>query len=558
MGKRGSDEFWERLPGEALRGLDRWLRGQPFRIEPVEWLGGGNSGSPIAVVARYDGGFDDKVAIKFFARDSEVSKWQAAISETRKKFRKRHLVGIDRPSPLGREDNSWWMAVLKIAGGDLSSIRPLAELSPHTGPAFADACQSVVSSIIAKWNPRPLPHPSEEMTVNRYLTSIFDSSRVTTGKPLYQWLDSTHIDLHDPLVRRPNWTGRLPNPLAFAANADELHAAGRLRVRYGRAHGDLHLGNILMKIKPPEPGKYQLIDLGQYASKSPLARDPMHFLLSIALEWLNDGVEAGSKLSHSLIEALVGEGDQETAKSYREVSQAIHKVGYNWAAEKGWGDDWTRQSLLSLVGCALRYASRQIPGIADASATRGWFFDAAAVAARAYLAHVGLWEYYGEEFAYQRPAPSALPPPAGPRRAEHQSGNALPDSKKDVPEAKVYHFPTSAERQDDAGGTATTASPANAQGTWQDFTGALREVSFDGSDWRTLAASTVPLQRQLALDRPPHPISDEDISEHLTDLKNTLTIVLSHAAASAEVRSACAHAKLLRQWLLDLLAEPGQ
>ena len=64
-----------------------------------------------------------------------------------------------------------------------------------------------------------------------------------------------------------------------------------LRVYFGRAHGDLHLRNILMQVKPsPKPRSYKLIDLGGYNPRSPLARDPMHLLLSIALEWLKSGI----------------------------------------------------------------------------------------------------------------------------------------------------------------------------------------------------------------------------------------------------------------------------
>ena len=131
MGELVRAEFWEPLGDEVCQGLREWIRGQPYDIEPVGWLGGGNSGSRIAVIERSGGGLDDKVAVKFLASASEVSQWQAAIT-CDPEFGARHLVGIEAPSLLSPGKSSWWIAVLKIAGGDLSSVRPLVELRPNT------------------------------------------------------------------------------------------------------------------------------------------------------------------------------------------------------------------------------------------------------------------------------------------------------------------------------------------------------------------------------------------------------------------------------------------
>lgn len=559
MGELVRAEFWEPLGDEVCQGLREWIRGQPYDIEPAGWLGGGNSGSRIAVIERTGGGFDDKVAVKFLADASETSRWQAAIT-CDPEFSAHHLVGIEPPSLLSPRKSSWWIATLKIAGGDLSSVRPLAELRPNVGPDFALVCQTIVRSVVVEWNPWPLRHRSESVHPAHYLNGIFDINRVKPGKPLQEWLDAETIGLHDLFVHRPGWGHRLPNPLAFITNADSLLADRRTRVMYGHAHGDLHTRNIMMEIRPARPEQYKLIDLGCYDSRSPLARDPMHLLLSVSLEWLRSGITAGSERSHSLISVIV-DGDSEAAgEEYRQVSKAIHGAGHELVTPRGRGDEWREQSLLSLVGCALRYASRKFPDVENPDATRGWFFDLAAVATRAYLEHAGLWGRY-VDMALASPPPSsvAAPPTDVSHVSGHQSITSSPDpAVGDAGGAQVLLFRGRSRRRDPASITAKTTSGASDQGTWEDLASALRAVTFSGADWEVLAARTEALRRQLGRKRPPHPTSDKKLRKHLLSLEQTLAAVLKPFATSAELNSACMRADTLRGWLVDLLDEPGR
>jgi hypothetical protein len=553
------------------RELDRLREVQPCDIDLLEWLGGGKSGSRVAVVVRSGPGFDDKVAIKF-ARLSEHNNWLNSIKDCPEKFLKQHLVDFESALPPVGGESDWWIIVLKVAGGDLALFRPAVELESLRGKPFAAVCETIVSSIIADWNPPPRSYSLEKIPPADYLNSIFDSSRVTPGKPLRNWIDSLDIDPSDVLIDRPAWR-ILPNPLALAStlSSDLFPDCGHLRVLCGRAHGDLHLRNVLMPVRPPQPRRYKLIDLGGYDPKSPLARDPMHLLLSIATEWLNGGIVPGSQLSHSLINVIVCPRDKSSEKEYQAVSQAIHAAGYSWAAGKSLGDEWTRQSLLSLVGCGMRYASRQTTEVHDIAATRGWFFDLAAVAARAYLQDVGLWDRYSQAVssasaprprrsgflraAEGRSSPRTFSPDG---QASNPGEQASMSEAEEASDAQILRFRASVKRSDRNSLSSGRPQEADDQGEWRRLADALRHAIFDPADWRSLAADTDMLLRQLRRVRPPHPGAEEDISRHLRRLDQTLTSVFTPSASRAELRSACTRADIIRRWLLDLLAESGR
>jgi len=555
------------LPADELeRELARLHEIMPCRMELDEWLGGGRSGGPVAVIVRFGTGFDGKVAIKF-ARRAEVGSWRQAIGDCPRGFLRQHLVdleGVIRPDA----QSDWWIATLKIAGGDISLFRPSFELDPLKGAHFASSCTTIVKSIIEEWNPEPLP-PLESIPPASYLSSIFDASRAIPSKPSWRWLDSLNISRTDELVRRDGWREALPNPLALAARlSSEPFCSRPLPVPFGRAHGDLNLGNVLMPVDPPRPREYKLIDLGRFSPKAPLARDPMHLLLSIAIEWLKGGITPGTPLSRTLIKVIVSPRAQTTEKECQKVSRAIHEAGRSWAARtRSLGDDWTRQSLLSLVGCGMLYAGRQIPGLPDTSATPGWFFDLAAVAARAYLVHARLWDRYTEGVSSppQRSGSANLsrdpPAPPGPSPGA-QAPSPAPQSSGPEPEespgGQILQFRRSATRNDR--GTVDSAEPQQAgeQDQWEDLTDALRRAVFDPSGWLSLTAGTDALLRQVQETREMGLPPDDDIARNLRLLDRTLTGVLRPSASSADLHAACTRAEIIRGRLLQLLADPGK
>lgn len=552
-----------KTPEHLLQGALEQLRNSlPCEIEFDEWLGGGTSPEPVAVITRSGPGFDDKVAVKLVS-PSERGRWDEAIRDCPKEFSTQHLVSLQAMEPLQPSSSERWIATLKIAGGDLSLYRPCADHNTLKGRSFAAVCATIVKSIIGEWNPDPQRYSLESIPPWTFLNSIFDPGRVIPGKALWSWLESNNISFGDRLIGRPARQDMLPNPLMIAANLESrsFGNAKDLRVFYGRAHGDLHLRNILMQASPPKPKGYKLIDLGGYNPKSPLTRDPMHLLLSISLEWLKSGIRPGTPAARALLEVLIRPEGQSLEKEYQEVSRAIHEAGHSWAVARSMGDEWGRQSLLSLVGCGLLYASRRIPGIPDAAETRGWFFELAAVAGRAYLEDAGVWERYVNTYAIQeREADKSA------SRQTQDFNEGAEDSglvrqpfaveSDELPGAKILRFPSTHIHRPDSGSRITDQSQPLHQGRWEDLADALRNVVFDSSTWLSLAANTDMLLRRIRETCAARQADMEEISPNLRLLERTLTDVLRPSTSAAELRAACSQAEMLRSWLLDLLDGP--
>ena len=115
----------------------------------------------------------------------------------------------------------------------------------------------------------------------------------------------------------------MPCPIRWRSRPGSVpshSAVGLFLVSSGVLHGDLNLGNVLMPVDPPRPREYKLIDLGRFSPTAPLARDPMHLLLSIAIEWLKGGIAPAMLLSRALIKVIVTPRAQTTEKECQKVS----------------------------------------------------------------------------------------------------------------------------------------------------------------------------------------------------------------------------------------------
>ncbi|MGX7675618.1 hypothetical protein [Plantactinospora sp. DSM 117369] len=115
----------------------------------------------------------------------------------------------------------------------------------------------------------------------------------------------------------------------------------------GRTHGDLNVHNILL---PADPTAYRLVDLGEFDTAAPLARDPMHLLLPIAAKWI--ATVDPSLVGHDLAQAIVPSRNHRPPRKvgrFVKVSREMHGALQRWAAGSGNGDLWAEQSLLSPV-----------------------------------------------------------------------------------------------------------------------------------------------------------------------------------------------------------------
>lgn len=549
------DQFWSFLSDDIQDGLNRWLSGQPSHITPIEWLGGGKSGSPIAVISRPGSGYDDQVLLKF-CHVKEINKWQQAIQDSDDSYRKKHLVEMLTNSLITFGNNPWWVAMLKIAAGDTSKYRPMSELTEKTGDDFAYACKVITSSLIAEWNPKPRRHSPSEVSRKDFLEEVFQINRVVRGKPLRNWFDATFQNFDDRIIQRQGWPDPQPNPFIFAGEADLIAGRNQIGAQYGRAHGDLHLGNILVPIDPPDASDYKLIDLGEYDPKAPLARDPMHLLLSIALDWIGSGINPGSPLSQKLISIIIKPRECVEQKEYQVVSHAIHEAGREIAADNGWGKEWREQSLLLLVGCALRYASKSLAGFQDANALRGWFFEVAVLAARAYLEETGLWEEYRNSHIMS----SLIRQPSNPLRAVTNNSVRLSandpgiEDSADEAEARIISFPIPSQ-PGPAGPPDRTTENFGSQFTWEHLAEVLRETNFEGSSWEELARNTGPLLEAIAQKYPTHPFHQNEIQSHLNRLHEILNSTLRPGTPPPKLHSTCMLANNLRGYLLALIPE---
>lgn len=553
------DQFWSFLSADIQDGLNLWLSGQPSHITPIEWLGGGKSGSPIAVISRPGSGYDDQVLLKF-CHVKEINKWQQAIQDSDDSYRKKHLVEMLTNSLITSGNNPWWIAMLKIAAGDTSKYRPMSELPEKTGDNFAHTCKVITSSLIADWNPKPRRHSPSEVPRKDFLEEVFQINRVVRGKPLRKWFDATFQNFDDPILQRRGWPDPQPNPFIFAREADLIAGRNQIGAQYGRAHGDLHLGNILMPADPPDASDYKLIDLGEYDPKAPLARDPMYLLLSIALDWIGSGINPGSPLSQKLIPIIVKPRECNEQKEYQVVSQAIHEAGREIAADNGWGKQWREQSLLLLVGCALRYASKTIANFSDSNALRGWFFEVAVLAARAYLEETGLWEDYRDSHVMS----SLIRQPSNPLRAVTNISDRLsvndPDRKESgaeaeaEAEAEVIPLPIPPQSSPAEPSDRTTEN-FGIQFTWEQLAEVLRETNFEGSSWEELARNTGPLLEAITQNYPIHPFHQDEIQSHLNRLHEILNSTLRPGTSPPKLHSTCMLANNLRGYLLALIPE---
>src|SRR5262249_40105587 len=196
------------------------------------------------------------------------------------------------------------------------------------------------------------------------------------------------------------WDLQLPNP--FALLTDPTFADLKVDLAFfGHAHGDLNARNVLVPIAPRvHADEYRLLDLDNYSDQGPLSRDPMHLLVSLAIGWLPE-LSTDSRTRRALIEVLV-DPDERSApiavSGYHRISAAIHDAAASWATSRGFLQEWTNQSLLSLVACGLMYAGRGQGG-QNTDANRLWSFHLAAAAAQAYLQRVDRYD------------PLATPPP---------------------------------------------------------------------------------------------------------------------------------------------------
>ncbi|MFD0027019.1 hypothetical protein ACWGDS_01680 [Streptomyces sp. NPDC055059] len=391
--------------------LDQWQQQNHRPLTAPAWLDTGGSGASLASVFVRDsdpGRTARRMIIKLCSPDGDSSMEPGRLIAARRSlpngdpsFPRDHLVEqLYDPMPV---DGAWLM-FQGFAGNDESMVTLSTILRQRRMPGVA---AQITRSLLADWNPDE--KSDGEMTAASFVSELLDR-RLEPAEPLAVWVrDKLGLDLGTAWIRpgRAN-AAPLPNPVHLTGSCPLSERTLDYPMR-GRAHGDLHPGNIMVPNEPDaDIGRYVLIDLSRFDEGALLARDPVHLLLCLVADFLphmSDDARA------ELLDLLVGRDTpgllipQGLARTVDEVRRAPD----GWLRQRTISGQWTGQWLLSMQACALMFTARVRYDARD----RWWFFRLAAEAAGAYL---------GPADAYEPGQVKFVP---GPREAEPTAVEAV-------------------------------------------------------------------------------------------------------------------------------------
>jgi hypothetical protein len=365
------------LSEEDAAMLRRWCLANGRRIEraPEAVMQGHTDSSLIPAFLHQSGGPTVKALLKYSSTGavspSEPAGHLDAMNASPRSFARDHLVEqIGEPVLLS---NGGAAMFLHIAHGSLSSITTLygqfdsGDMNPWL--------REVARSVLEDWNPKPI------LVATRAATLLADhlAEDIRPGDTLHKWLCG------HPGLREADWFSipgvpePLPNPLGLldrriAANLD-------IRTHVGNAHGDLHLGNVIIPRSPgADPSHYRIVDPSTFSDHAPLARDPMFLLMSAILRYLP---ELGRRARQAALVMLVDPADIRSAHvsdDLRRCIEGVWQAGLDWARTRSLADEWRGESLLSLTSAALRHLAWAVDPV-----DKWWFFRLACHATSQFL-----------------------------------------------------------------------------------------------------------------------------------------------------------------------------
>ncbi|WP_329433563.1 hypothetical protein OG564_13275 [Streptomyces sp. NBC_01280] len=370
--------------------LDQWQQQNHRPLTAPAWLDTGGSGASLASVFVRDsdpGRTKRRMIIKLCSPDGDSSMEPGRLIAARRSlpngdpsFPRDHLVEqLYDPMPV---DDAWLM-FQGFAGNDETMVTLSTVLRQRRLPGVA---AQITRSLLADWNPDE--KWDGEMTAAAFVSELLDR-RLEPAEPLAVWVrDKLGLGLRTAWIRpgRAN-AAPLPNPVHLRGSCPLAERTLDYPIR-GRAHGDLHPGNIMVPKEPDaDIGRYVLIDLSRFDERALLARDPVHLLLCLVADFLphmSDDARA------ELLDLLVGRDTpgllipQGLARTVGEVRSAPDA----WLRQRTVSGQWAGQWLLSMQACALMFTARVRYDARD----RWWFFRLAAEAAGAYLRSVDAYE----------------------------------------------------------------------------------------------------------------------------------------------------------------------
>ncbi|WP_440104002.1 ATP-binding protein [Streptosporangium sp. H16] len=367
----------EGLGPEAAAALARWAGQRDLAYTLDRWFVNGATSAVVALVNESDTlrRRSRKLVLKFDVPDhagsSEYRRQRRAVLDA-PEFARRHLAElIHDPVAVGE---GGWIVFQRIAGRSVEKFHVMSSLvrgvigaAPAGGPAvacdaeaLAGACGRIFNAILSDWTIAPY---RVELPVPEFL-ELHLHGRTGPGRPL-------RSTLLEPLAG-----------LEAAGPVAELLDSGlTVPALLGRCHADLTVENLLVRVRPElEPTDFRLIDLAKYQAEGPLARDPILFLLHLAVRFGGEGIWAGG----ALVEAV---SDPATPRSallprwYHQILTRVHDGVDRWIEESGFDGDWRAQAHLSTLAVAVRLLGRR----STTAAHRPWLARLAVRSAATYL-----------------------------------------------------------------------------------------------------------------------------------------------------------------------------
>jgi hypothetical protein len=279
-GLNNRDSF-KPLDRKAVVSLDAWLRQNRYSMRLDHWMDGGGSGGKVAVVYldECDGRRNSRRLVLKLCPPGEDTEYEPgnnkmAWGDSPPRFSRHLLEPVD---VIQVADTSWWLMFQRLAKGGTRDIDTLAGVpEPRLAATYAVIVKPLLSDW-AEWAHVP------SMRVSGFLSRQLDKRIGPKGR-VRTWASFRPELLEDPVPWIEIADEKLPNPFALVTGSSfgdtELQ-----NVYVGRAHGDLHPGNILMPVAPNvRASQFVLVDLARYRREAPLARDRAQLLLCLVAQ----------------------------------------------------------------------------------------------------------------------------------------------------------------------------------------------------------------------------------------------------------------------------------
>lgn len=317
----------------------------------VRTFDNGGTDAKVCVVDRHDQleHFSQRLVLKldrFTGTDFGTTEYARHRQATQKSqdWADQHLAKLVG-SPISAGDG-WWLTFQSVAG-DLDQFSVLGSLMRElhdgaetscTSAQLVDIYEAVINGVLGDWVEKP---KIAYLSVPDLLRAHLDY-RLAEGKPLRKLLDSG------------------PEPLLKLLRDPSLTAGVELAVPVGSSHGDLHVENVLVRLRPTVvPADFRLIDLANREDRAPLGRDPIHLLvhmINLSLRYLGTGQRAA--LRRVLLDPGSDRRDQ-LPTWLRDIIIRTYGAAERWIEPSGFGSEWRRQRPLSLYVAALMVYARR-------------------------------------------------------------------------------------------------------------------------------------------------------------------------------------------------------